>query len=62
MTLSLFRRDRLLTVPVALGNKPADAVYLARVDKPTDAQKAAYQSWLSAPWDDAAEKTPAEKA
>ncbi len=50
--LTLFRRDRLLEVPVTLGAKPADAVYLAKVDKPTDAQKAAYQSWLGAPWDE----------
>lgn len=53
VTLTLFRRDKLLSVPVVLGAKPADAVYLARVDKPTDAQKAAYQSWLGAPWDEA---------
>ncbi len=52
VTVSVFRRDKLLHLPVVLGIKPADAVYLARVDKPTDAQKAAYQAWLSAPWDE----------
>jgi predicted metalloprotease with PDZ domain len=63
VTLTLFRRDKLLTVPVTLGSKPADAVYLARVEKPTDAQKAAYQGWLGAAWDEAeAKDKPAEKA
>lgn len=50
--LTVFRRDRLLEVPVTLGQKPADAAWLARVDKPTDAQKAAYQAWLGAPWEE----------
>jgi predicted metalloprotease with PDZ domain len=50
--LTVFRRDRLLEVPVTLGQKPADAVWLSRVDKPTDAQKAAYQAWLGAPWEE----------
>ena len=50
--LTVFRRDRLLEVPVAVGQKPLDAVWLARVDKPTDAQKAAWQAWLGAPWEE----------
>jgi predicted metalloprotease with PDZ domain len=50
--LTVFRRDRLVEVPVTLGQKPADAVWLARVDQPTDAQKAAYQAWLGAPWEE----------
>ena len=50
----MFRRDKLMEVPVVLGQKPADAAYLARVDKPTDAQKAAFQAWLGAAWDEAA--------
>src|SRR5205823_4056498 len=33
--VSVFRRDKLTELPVTLGAKPADAVYLARVDKPT---------------------------
>jgi predicted metalloprotease with PDZ domain len=63
VTLTLFRRDKLLSLPAVLGQKPADAVYLARVDKPSDAQKAAYQSWLGAPWDEAesGKDKPAEK-
>jgi predicted metalloprotease with PDZ domain len=51
--VTVFRRDRLLEIPVVLGQKPADAVWLARVDKPTEAQKAAFQAWLGAPWDEA---------
>ncbi|MEW5737740.1 MAG: PDZ domain-containing protein [Myxococcota bacterium] len=58
--LTLFRRDRLLEVPVVLGARPADAVWLARVENPTDAQKAAYQAWLGAPWD--ADAAPVETA
>ena len=51
--VTVFRRDKLLEVPVVLGQKPAEAVWLARVERPTDAQKAAYQAWLGAPWDEA---------
>jgi predicted metalloprotease with PDZ domain len=50
--VTVFRRDRLLEVPVVLGQKPADAVWLSRVERPTDAQKVAYQAWLGAPWDE----------
>ncbi|XXF75905.1 PDZ domain-containing protein [Myxococcaceae bacterium GXIMD 01537] len=50
--VTLFRRDKLMEVPVVLGQKPADAAYLARVERPTDAQKAAYQAWLGASWDE----------
>ena len=35
-----------------LENKPADAAYLARVDRPSDAQKAAYFAWLGVPFDE----------
>jgi predicted metalloprotease with PDZ domain len=51
--LAIFRRDQLLELPVRLGLKPADAAYLARVEAPTDAQRAAYRRWLNAPWDEA---------
>lgn len=51
--VSLFRRDKLLELPITLGQKPADAVYLAKVDAPTEQQKAAYQSWTGAGWDEA---------
>jgi predicted metalloprotease with PDZ domain len=51
--VTVFRRDKLMEIPVVLGLKPADAVYLTRVDKPTEAQKAAFQAWLGATWDEA---------
>ncbi|MBI3185902.1 MAG: M61 family metallopeptidase [Myxococcales bacterium] len=54
--VTAFRRDRLIELPVCLGQKPADAVYLARVERPTDEQKAAYQAWLGAPFDEAGEQ------
>jgi predicted metalloprotease with PDZ domain len=51
--VTVFRRDKLMEIPVVLGQKPADAVYLTRVDKPTEAQKAAFQAWLGTAWDEA---------
>ncbi|ADO71103.1 M61 family metallopeptidase [Stigmatella aurantiaca] len=50
--LTVFRRDKLMEFSVVLGQKPADAIYLTRVDKLSDAQKAAFQSWLGATWDE----------
>jgi len=52
VTVHVFRRDRLVEVPVTLGTRPADAVWLAPVDKPTDAQKASYRLWMSAGWEE----------
>jgi predicted metalloprotease with PDZ domain len=50
--VTIFRRDRLLEVEVVLGQRPADAAWLARVDKPTEAQRAAWQAWLGMPWEE----------
>ena len=50
--VTLFRRDRLLELPVTVAAKPADGVYLQRVEGATEAQKAAYQAWLGAPWNE----------
>ncbi|MBX7116989.1 MAG: PDZ domain-containing protein [Myxococcaceae bacterium] len=55
VTVTVFRRDRLTEVEVTLGQKPADAVYLQRLDRPTDEQKASYKAWLGASWDENAE-------
>lgn len=55
--VTLFRRDKLLEVPVTLGAKPADAAWLHRVEAPTDAQKAAYKAWLGASWDESETKS-----
>ena len=52
-TVHFFRRDRLLEVPVTLGIRPSDAVWLQRVEAPTDPQKASYRLWSGAGWDDA---------
>jgi hypothetical protein len=35
---------------VTVAAKPADGVYLQRVERPTEAQKLAYQAWLGTPW------------
>jgi len=51
--VTLFRRDKLMEIPIVLGQKPLDTVYFTRVEKPTDAQKAAFQAWLGAAWDEA---------
>lgn len=51
--MTVFRRDKLMEILVVLGLKPADTLYLTRVDKPTEAQKAAFQAWLGAAWDEA---------
>lgn len=56
--LTVFRRERLTELVVTLGLKPPDAVYLARVDRPTEEQKAAYKAWLNAPWDDGIDQRP----
>ncbi len=56
--ITVFRRDRLTDVEVTLGVKPADAVYLARVDGATDDQKVAFRNWLGAAWDDGVEPRP----
>lgn len=50
--LTLFRRESLMRIPVALGARPPDAFYLTRVEAPTTQQKAAYRGWLGADWDE----------
>jgi predicted metalloprotease with PDZ domain len=57
ITVTVFRRDRLQEVKITLGQKPADAVYFVKVDKPTEAQRAAFKSWLGASFDDLEVKT-----
>ncbi len=55
VTVTVFRRDRLTDVVVTLGQRPADAVYLQRLDRPTEEQKASYKAWIGASWDENAE-------
>jgi predicted metalloprotease with PDZ domain len=52
VTVSVFRREKLLQVPVTLGAFPKDAVYLSKVSHPSEAQKESYRAWLKAPWDE----------
>jgi predicted metalloprotease with PDZ domain len=52
VSVHVFRRDRLWEVPITLGTRPADAVWLARVENPTDSQKMGYQKWMGAGWDE----------
>lgn len=52
--LTVFRRERLIELAVVLGEKPRDAAWLARVDQPTAAQRAAYERWLGVSWDEGA--------
>lgn len=49
--VTVFRRDRLVEVPVVLGERPLDAVWLAPVADPSPAQRAAFEAWLGAPMD-----------
>ena len=52
VNVSIFRRERLLEVPVTLGRAPQDAVYLVKTSTPSAQQKKSYTAWLKAPWDD----------
>ncbi len=51
--VTVFRRDRLHEVSVQVGQKPADAVYLQRLERATEGQKQSFQAWLGTPWADA---------
>lgn len=50
VTLSLFRRDELLHIPVTLGVAPYDKLTLMHVDQPTPQQRQLYERWIG-PWD-----------
>ncbi len=52
VTVHLFRREHLWEVKAVLAARPADAVWLARVEQPTEAQKASYQGWMGAAWEE----------
>lgn len=42
----VFRREKLLEVPVILRARPHDGAYLARIEAPSDDQRVAFRSWL----------------
>ena len=50
VTLHIMRRDELKIVELTLAGKPDGKWTLDRVKKPTDQQKAAYESWLQQDW------------
>jgi predicted metalloprotease with PDZ domain len=47
VTLSLFRRDDLLHIPLTLVAAPPDRLQITPIDAPTDAQRALYTGWLA---------------
>jgi predicted metalloprotease with PDZ domain len=48
--LTVFRRDRLVELPVILGEKPQDAVWLQRAEQPSEQQRGSWALWVGAPW------------
>lgn len=50
INITLFRREKLITLPFVLGSGPEPKQGLRRVKTPTSAQRAAYESWLGQPW------------
>lgn len=55
--VTLFRREKLMELSITLEAKPSDGVYLARVDAPTEAQRAAYKAWLGTAWEETEAKS-----
>lgn len=49
ITLSLFRRDELLHIPLTLAAAPPDQLCIVRVGHPTPAQRRLYEGWIG-PW------------
>jgi len=50
--ITVFRRERLLELFVTLGARPSDTVWVSKLEKATDAQKASYAAWLGSAWDE----------
>jgi predicted metalloprotease with PDZ domain len=50
LRLTLFRRDELLEVEVALDEPPEDALWLELLPEATPAQRAAFTAWCGAEW------------
>jgi predicted metalloprotease with PDZ domain len=49
LRLTVFRRDELVQVEVALGPAPEDTIWLEPVASPTEAQRAAFGAWSGNP-------------
>jgi len=52
VTFTIFRNDKLRTIPVVLGKAPRTDYKTAKVNNPTPLQKAIFESWLSTTWGD----------
>jgi predicted metalloprotease with PDZ domain len=52
VTVTAFRRGELITRDIVLGEAQPNTYRITRVDDPTPAQQATYQSWLAASWPD----------
>lgn len=50
LRLTVFRRDELVPVPVALGPAPEDTVWLEPLPEATPAQRAAFEAWSGGSW------------
>jgi predicted metalloprotease with PDZ domain len=50
ITLTVFRRDELVAIPVTLGAQPEDTIWLEPVPDPTPAQRAAFEAWSGGSW------------
>jgi predicted metalloprotease with PDZ domain len=50
LALTVFRRDELVTVPIALAPAPEDTVWLEPVGAPTPGQRAAFEAWCGGSW------------
>ena len=48
LRLTVFRRDELVEVPVALGPQPEEAIWLEPVPEPSPEQRAAFEAWTGA--------------
>ena len=46
VTLSLFRRDELLHIPVTLSAAPHDKLVITQVDAPSEEQRRMYEGWI----------------
>jgi predicted metalloprotease with PDZ domain len=49
VTLSVFRRDELLHIPVTLAAAPFDKLALVRAERPSEPQERVYRDWLRGP-------------
>lgn len=50
VTLSIFRNDKLLNVPIVLASLPSTAYTIKKTEKPSALQKAIYESWMHEPF------------